>query len=118
MAKAALAGDSNDEEHDALLALVEVLDECELLAYRDYSSDWLIEDFIGWAGIHHATAPDGGDIRDYVREARPADSSRNKVKSVLLRWAKEFDQESADPYGCMSARGTESNQLNELRCQD
>ena len=118
MAKAALAGDSNDDEHDALLALVEVLDECELLAYRHYSSYWLIEDFIGWAGIDHAARPDAGDIRDYVREARPADSSRNKVKSVLLQWAKEFDQESADSFVCVSARGTESNRLNELRCQD
>jgi hypothetical protein len=38
-ANAALAGDSNDDEHDALLTLVDALEECQRIAIGDSTAD-------------------------------------------------------------------------------
>lgn len=84
---AALAGDSKDEDHDALLELLEALDECDLVAYRDYSADWLIEDFGGWAGLDRGQVGDEEDVLLYVKEARPADSRPSQVQNVLFAWS-------------------------------
>ncbi len=97
-AQEALAGDSNDDEHDALFALVEALGGYNLVEYRTYSPDWLIEDFVGWAGLDSGECPEEEDIQDYVREARPADSSPLEVKLVLCEWAEAIPTMRPDPF--------------------
>lgn len=83
----ALAGESNDDEHDALLALVEALEDCNLVEWRSYDPDELIEDFRGWAGLDQGQFAESHLIDDYVREARPADSNPMTVKLLLCEWA-------------------------------
>jgi hypothetical protein len=86
-AQEALAGESNDDEHDALLALVEALEDCNLVEWRCYDPGELIEDFYGWAGLDNGELPESQLIDDYVRKARPADSNPLTVKQLLCEWA-------------------------------
>ena len=97
-AQEALAGDSNDDEHDALLALVEELQRCNLGEHQSYSEDWLIEDFAGWAGLDPGGVPNQQDVQTYVKEARPADSNPAEVMLVLRKWAETIPTTSADPF--------------------
>ncbi len=96
-AQEALAGDSNDDEHAALWALVEALDVYQLGEFRVYRPDWIVSDFCGWAGLDAGEPPDQRDMETYVREARPADSSPLDVNRVLQEWADAVPKMPAEP---------------------
>ncbi len=95
-AQEAVNGDSNDDEHDALLDLIHALLACNLVAYRMYCPEWIVTDFCGWAGLDKDERPDQVDIDIYVREARPADSSPVDVHSVLTELVTTLPKTSAD----------------------
>ena len=96
-AQKALAGDSNDDEHDALWALVEGLDVYNLGKFKAYCPEWIVSDFCGWAGLNPDGTPNQEDIDNYVLEARPANSSPLDVSLVLGEWAKTVAKESPEP---------------------
>lgn len=96
-AKQALAGDSNDDEHDALWAFVEALGVYRLGEFRAYCPATIVADFCGWAGLDQGDPPDQEVIEDYVRQARPADSSPLDVNRVLHEWADAMAKDVAEP---------------------
>jgi hypothetical protein len=86
-AQLALAGDSNDDEHDALLALVAALEECNLVEWQSYDAEEIVQDFMGWAGLVRGSSTDLDTINEYVKYARPANSHPVEVKDALIEWA-------------------------------
>jgi hypothetical protein len=99
-AQIALFLDSNDAEHDALRALVYMLDTVIQIEWGNYARDWLIEDFRRWARESEGDDPlDYCDVDAYVVEGRPRDSNPLLVGEVLQDWLDSRDEAEADP--CM-----------------
>jgi len=86
-----------------------------LVACREYSPDWLIEDFIGWAGLDRRACPDPEDIRVYLKEARPADSSPQQANRVLREWSEQLNEGLADSFISVPAVGAKSTSSDEPR---
>jgi hypothetical protein len=89
-AKKAFAGDSNDDEYEALLAFVDALEEYQLREFRTYDPEWVVANYCSWVGLDPGKPPDAEDIEAYLREARPADSCPSKTKAALREWANTF----------------------------